>query len=564
MLSKSIFVLFYRIMSSEGQGSTRPPTSKPGGKDPCWLYGERVGSDTSKVKCKYYTQILNGGISRFKQHLAGKRGNCAPCVKVPDDVKAKVSKILDNAKKSRDEKEMKMHNLLSEVHIGEDEEDNSISLSSQRSSSSSHKVIGPMDSFAARSPEEIAQIVAKGKQPMMDSKLKKKKREDVLRYVSKWFYEAGIPFHTATLPSFHQMLQAIGLFGSHLQAPLMYELSETCLQKEVDETKEIVENFKRTCVVNGCSIMTDAWSDRKSRSIMNIVVHSAGRACFLSSHDASADKHDAKYIFDFVDKAIDQIGEANVIQIVTDGASNNMAASKLLLEKRPNIFWTTCAAHTVNLMLCDIAKIKPIRNAILMGRSVSVFIYNHTKPLQLFREFTKGDLVRPGVTRFATAFLSLQSLRDHKKEMRQMFISDKWTDCSLSRTPVGKNVAEIIASNKFWDNIDFALKVFTPLVKVLRRADGDKIGSMGFIYGDMLVAKEELKVALGDDEKKYNPILEMIKPRFKKNLCETLHKAGYFLNPFYYYPAYTEIENDGSFMNAIVKCMHRLFPFLNL
>ncbi|XP_020260066.1 uncharacterized protein LOC109836551 [Asparagus officinalis] len=293
---------------------------------------------------------------------------------------------------------------------------------------------------------------------------------------------------------------------------------------------------------------------------MNIVVHSAGRACFLSSHDASADKHDAKYIFDFVDKAIDQIGEANVIQIVTDGASNNMAASKLLIEKRPNIFWTTCATHTVNLMLCDIAKIKLIRNAILMGRSVSVFIYNHTKPLQLFREFTKGDLVRPGVTRFATAFLSLQSLRDHKKEMRQMFISDQWTDCSLSRTSVGKKVAEIIASNKFWDNIDFALKVFTPLVNVLRRADGDKIGSMGFIYGDMLVAMEELKVALRNDDKKYNPILSMIESRFKKNLCGTLHKAGYFLNPFYYYPAYTDIEGDGSFMNAIVKCMHRLFP----
>ncbi|XP_020255970.1 uncharacterized protein LOC109832900 [Asparagus officinalis] len=408
MLSKSVFVLFCRIMTSEGQGSTRPPTtSKPDGKDPYWLNVERVDSDTSKVKCKYCTQILNGGISRFKQHLAEKRGNCASCVKVPDDVKAKVSKILDNVKKSKDEKEMKMHNLLSEVYIGEDEEEqNSISLNSQRSSSSSHKVIGPMDSFVARSPEEIAQMVAKGKQPTMDSKLKKKKREDVLRYVSKWFYEAGIPFHTVTLPSFHQMLQAIGLFGSHLQAPSMYELSETCLQKEVEETKEIVKNFKRTCVVNGCSIMTDAWSDRKSRSIMNIVVHSAGRACFLSSHDASADKHDAKYIFDFVDKAIDQIGEANVIQIVTDGASNNMTASKLLLEKRSNIFWTTCAAHTVNLMLCDITKIKHIRNAILMG-SVSVFIYNHTKPLQLFREFTKSDLVRPGVTRFATAFLSL-------------------------------------------------------------------------------------------------------------------------------------------------------------
>ena len=142
--------------------------------------------------------------------------------------------------------------------------------------------------------------------------------------------------------------------------------------------------------------MTDAWSDRKHRSIMNIVVHCPAGTAFLLSQDASAEKHDGTYIYNFVDKAIEDAGEENVVQIVTDNASNNMAAASMLKLKRPNIFWTSCAAHTVNLMVGDIAKVKPIRNAILMARNATVYIYSHTITLSIMREFTGGEIVRPG------------------------------------------------------------------------------------------------------------------------------------------------------------------------
>ena len=45
------------------------------------------------------------------------------------------------------------------------------------------------------------------------------------------------------------------------------------------------------------------------------------------------------------------VGEDEVVQVVTDNASNNMGAKKLLFLKRPNIFWTSCGSHTINLML---------------------------------------------------------------------------------------------------------------------------------------------------------------------------------------------------------------------
>ena len=67
-----------------------------------------------------------------------------------------------------------------------------------------------------------------------------------------------------------------------------------------------------------------------------------------------------------------------MIQVVTDNANNNIAASKLLDIRRPHIFWIFCGAHTVNLMLQDITLIKPIQSAIIMAREVTAFIYGHT------------------------------------------------------------------------------------------------------------------------------------------------------------------------------------------
>jgi len=236
------------------------------------------------------------------------------------------------------------------------------------------------------------------------------------------------------------MLIAIGRFGEMLEAPSPYELSESVLEREVEETQYNLKPFKESCIVSGCTLMTDAWSDRKNRSLMNIVAHCPAGTTFLHSDDASAEKHDANYIFQFVDKAIRDVGPENVIQIVTDNASNNMAAANIMQLKRPSIFWTSCAAHTVNLMLGDIAKIKPIRNAIVNGRSVSVFIYSHTITLSLMRDIAKGDLLRPGATRFVTVFLSLNSMREKRKELKEMFTCERWLQHPLSEKNVGKKV----------------------------------------------------------------------------------------------------------------------------
>ncbi|KAL5840515.1 hypothetical protein ACOSQ4_013123 [Xanthoceras sorbifolium] len=103
--------------------------------------------------------------------------------------------------------------------------------------------------------------------------------------------------------------------------------------------------------------MSNAWSDRKRRNIMNLCVNCREEATFLSFKESSDEAHTAEHIFQYVDGCIEQVGPQNVIQVVTDNAINNMAAAKLLKIKRPQIFWTSCATHSINLMLESIGKV---------------------------------------------------------------------------------------------------------------------------------------------------------------------------------------------------------------
>lgn len=96
-------------------------------------------------------------------------------------------------------------------------------------------------------------------------------------------------------------------------------------------------------------------------------------------------------------------------------------------------------------------------------------------------------------------------------------------------------------------------------MKVLRRVDGDKMPSMGWAYGDLESAKEEIKLAVNSEEKKYLPIWKIIDKRWDDKLKRPLHRAGYFLNPYFYYPKKEVIEKAGIFMDGFVDVMHKFY-----
>jgi hypothetical protein len=77
------------------------------------------------------------------------------------------------------------------------------------------------------------------------------------------------------------------------------------------------------------------------------------------------------------------------------------------------------------------------------GKSITRYIYNHTWVLNLTRKNTGGkELVRSGITRFATNFLTLESMIDQKANLRKMFSCDEWNASQWSKKAEGKEIVE--------------------------------------------------------------------------------------------------------------------------
>lgn len=183
--------------------------------------------------------------------------------------------------------------------------------------------------------------------------------------------------------SFHKFVKAIGQYGPGYKPPTAYEVTEPPLKNQVVKTNNDSQAHKDTWKKNGYTVMTYAWTDRRGRSIMNFCVNCELGTCYLECIDASTDSHTAEYIFNVVDRCIEKVGEEYVIQVVTDNAAANLAAANMLKVKRPSIFWSSCAAHCIDLMLEKISKDARIKEALHKAKELTNFIYGHHSTFSL-------------------------------------------------------------------------------------------------------------------------------------------------------------------------------------
>eukprot|EP00253_Pinus_taeda_P021949 PITA_21949 len=281
---------------------------------------------------------------------------------------------------------------------------------------------------------------------------------------------------------------------------------------------------------------------------------------FLKSVDASDKVKDGHLLFQLLDQVVEEVGVANVVQIITDNASNYVLAGKLLEEKHKTIFWTPCIAHCIDLMLEDIGKFDWVKNTIDHAKSITKFIYNHTLILSLMRKHTRGkDIIRPAITRFATQFLTLQSMLSQHRNLQKMLSSDEWNQSNWSNKPEGKELKRKVYEETFWRKAAEVVKLVEPLVKVLCLVDGERL-AMGFIYEAMDQAKEQIKTVYNDRVAKYGPIWAIIDERWNNQLHRPIHAAGYFLNPRYHYKAKESGALRGEVKDGLIDCIDCMIP----
>jgi Protein of unknown function (DUF 659) len=360
-----------------------------------------------------------------------------------------------------------------------------------------------------------------------------KDRVPACRKVMRCIYVDSLPLTLVKSPYFKEAIEECIKYGLGLKLPTYHEARVTFLKEEVKDVHEMLGRYKKEWGKIGCTLMSDGWTDGKNRSIINFLINSPMGTVFLKSVDASSYFKDAKKLFELIDDVIEEIGEENVVQVVMDSASAYVCAGQLLMEKRKKLFWNPCAAHCMDLILEDIGEVQIFRDTIRKAKQVCTFIYNHSWVLNLFRQ-QKGqrELKRPGITRFATCFLTLESFEKNKIALKSLFGSKKWLESNFTRNYEGKKAeATIIRDDRFWKAIKYCLKASEPLVKVLKLVDGDVKPAMGYIYEAMDRAKEEIAANFNNKISSYKKIWEIIDQRWSLQLHRPLHAAAYYLNP---------------------------------
>ncbi|KAL4187427.1 hypothetical protein AMTRI_Chr09g18950 [Amborella trichopoda] len=398
--------------------------------DLAWQYGTKV-SDKGRVRCNFCNKKMGGGIYCLKEHLAWVEGNVTSCNEVPLEVKQQMLKLITEGKRNKvqrerdeEDKEAEFKTQIERAKIVSLQNLNYIQMKIQ-------EMYGRRDgASSSRQPQEHVVPDRGGCEPSLPRSTFSRLRRSFSSRPSAYINFASSDFYP-------QMVASIAEAGPVVRDPTVKELAGPCLEAVAHDVDKHIAQFKVCWSGTGVTIMTDDWKDKSHRYLIN----------FLKSCPRGIKETYWELICVHLDKIVDEVGLENVVQVLTDNAANYIKASLLLMERRPNLYWTPCTAHYVNLMLKKIGKLKRVKTCILKCKLITRFMYNHTYLHALMRKHCMREIVRESSTRFATTF---------------------WARCN--------NVVSITE----------------PLVRVLRLVDCDDKPAMGFLFDAMRCAREAI------------------------------------------------------------------------
>lgn len=505
-------------------------------KDICWEYAEKL--DGNKVKCKFCLRVLNGGISRLKHHLSRlpSRG-VNPCSKVRDDVSDRVRAILATREEIKETSSGKKQKLA-EVKTVE----NAPSMSMSKSV------------VSMEAPSPIAKVFPTVT-PMAPPSLHN--HENAEKSIALFFFENKLDFSIARSSSYQLMIDAIGKCGPGFTAPSAETLKTTWLERIKTEVSLQSKDIEKEWATTGCTIIVDTWTDNKSRALINFLVSSPSRTFFHKSIDASTYFKNTKCLADLFDSVIQDFGHENVVQIIMDSSLNYSGIANHILQTYGTIFVSPCASQCLNAILEEFSKVDWVNRCILQAQTISKFLYNSSSLLDLMRRFTGGqELIRTGISKPVSSFLSLQSILKQRSRLKHMFNSPEYTTNPYSNKPQSISCIAIIEDNDFWRAVEECVAISEPFLRVLREVCGGK-PAVGCIYELMTRAKESIRTYYIMDEIKCKTFLDIVDRKWRDQLHSPLHAAAAFLNPSIQYNPeikfLTSIKED--FFNVLEKLL---------
>ncbi|XP_008778107.4 uncharacterized protein LOC103697942 [Phoenix dactylifera] len=548
--------------------------------DPAWKHCLMIRSgDRTKLKCMYCMKPFSGGgIHRIKEHLARHKGNASCCPRVPPEVQVAMQQSLEGAAVRKNKK----------VKLAE--EANKVCSSSNQAEGGQADVglqMIPLPEMLHDIPPLQVEVREEG----MPKERGRKKRarytspppppppfptalevgvpiksylgapvdkDHVYMAIGRFLYEAGVPMDAVNSVYFQPMLDAIASAGPGYEMFSYHDFRGWILKRSIEEANNKLLRLKGMWSRTGCSILADEWTTETGKTLINFLVYCPEGTVLLKSVDASHIVTSADTLYELLKYVVEEVGAADVVQVITNNTENHVVAGKSLTETFPTLFWTPCASQCIDAMLEDIGKLEAISEIVENAKTVTGFIYNHAIVLNMMRKYTSGrDLIIPSNTRASMNFVALKSMACLKEDLSAMVSSEEWMECPYSKKPGGVAMTNLVGSLEFWSSCAAIVRITEPLVRVLKLVESNKRPAMGYISVAMHQVKQAIKMELVKISD-YIPYWDIIDWRWDRQLPCPLHAAGFFLNPQFFYSIQGEVSNK--VLSGMLDCIERLVP----
>jgi len=297
--------------------------------DPGWKYGYWANlQDRNEVTCILCGNPHKGGIKRLKQHLAGGYADAKLCEskRLTTAIRKEMRDYLEQNKRKRPLFQGEGEQAPNVVEVVDVEADASVihhpssgtaakqrcatyqftaakTKAAPKAAAKTNKTVAEM---LRKTPDEmVEERYSKSYQPTIEASTKTKEEKE---YVDlQWallFYECGISFNAAAARQFQIAIEASIQYGSGYIPPTPYDLGEPLLKKAVKLTSTAREDHEKAWKHYGCTLMSDGWSDKRERHLINFLVNSPEGTYFLESVDASSEVPDANMLANLLEERI--------------------------------------------------------------------------------------------------------------------------------------------------------------------------------------------------------------------------------------------------------------------
>ncbi|KAH7315864.1 hypothetical protein KP509_21G068500 [Ceratopteris richardii] len=350
--------------------------------------------------------------------------------------------------------------------------------------------------------------------------------------IERCILECNLSFNVVHTDAWKRMVKAIAQVGpcenwhgvdyNRLRGPMLVE--------EKERIEVLLSSIKLGWQVYGCSILSDGWSDMRRRHIINIMVSSCLGTYFLRAIDCSkaGTRITGEFIFEHIKLAIQEVGVENVVQVVTDNASNCKRMGELLEREFPTIVWTPCTAHCLDLLFEDIGKLSWLEPIVRDDKRITTFIRKNHQALSIFRSYTQKELVRLSSTRFAYIYHVLSRLYDCVEPLRMTAIELRWMTMTQGQTEAARYVQRKILDMDFWMEIQNIIPILKFIHVALRvvNMEGSTIGLVYHLY-------QQMRHAISSSSK--NDVLRLVDSRWEY-LSRPIHGFAALLHPYFKRP----------------------------